>query len=396
MATDSDRRFMLRALALARLGVGGASPNPSVGCVVVKGESIVGEAFHVYSEREHAEVRAIRQAGRKARGATAYVSLEPCSYHGRTPPCADLLVESGIRRVVLSAIDPNPRVCGKGIERLRAAGIEVEIGLMQKTAHRIIEPFACYIRTGRPLVVSKVGMSLDGRIAAPKDRSHWLSSEEARRFGQTLRHELDAILVGIGTILDDDPQLTYRGRKQKVRPLIRVLLDSRLRTPPSARIFNADPPQPVIIFCSSGAPSARRRNLERRCAEIISIPRAGGRLNLKAVLKELGRRGILGVLVEGGSAVHWSFVSAQLVDKFYFMVAPLVLGGSRSIPAVGGDGYMTVPSAPRFKIERRIQAGSDLILETFPLYSRSILSPWLSAEADPLSAQCCPPPSPRR
>ncbi len=387
--TDADRRFMLRALALARLGLGMASPNPSVGCVVVKGGEVVGEAFHVYSELDHAEVRAIRQAGRLARGATVYVSLEPCSHHGRTPPCADMLIESGVRRVVVSAIDPNPRVCGRGIEKLRGRGIPVEIGLMRRVAERIIEPFACHARTGRPLVVSKVGMSLDGRIAVSGGRKQWISSEAARAFGQTLRHELDAILVGIGTILKDDPQLTYRGRESKARPLVRVVLDSILRTPPAARIFSAGSPSTVTIFCSPDAPKARRERLEENGVEVHPIPCVNGRLDLKSVLKELSRRGILGLLVEGGSTVHWSFVQARMVDKFYFNIAPMVLGGRNSVPAVGGQGYATVAAAPRFLVERHFQAGPDVILETYPSYSRSFLSPWKSGEAAPSSSRYC-------
>ena len=378
MTSGADRCYMLRALAMARLGLGQASPNPSVGCVLVKGGQIIGEAFHEYAGKDHAEVRAIRQAGRRTRGATAYVSLEPCPHYGRTPPCTKLLLEAGIRRVVVSALDPNPRVCGTGIEQLRAGGIRVDIGLMQEVAERIIEPFACHVRTGRPLVVAKVGMSLDGRIAAPDNRNHWLSSEEARSFGQSLRHEMDAILVGVGTILDDNPLLTYRGADPKARALIRVILDSSLRTPAASNIFKANPPAPIVVFCSHDAPPSRKKRLEHKGAEVVSVRRTRGGLDLKSILENLGRRNVLGLLVEGGSTIHWSFISAGLVDKFYFDVAPLVLGGSKSIPAVGGKGYNTIPAAPRFKIVRHFEAGPDLILETYPRTSRSLLSPWRS------------------
>ena len=395
MAVD-DLRMMRRALALARMGIGHASPNPSVGCVLVKGGRIIGEAFHRYAERDHAEVRAVRQAGARARGATAYVSLEPCAHQGRTPPCADLLIEAGIRRVVVPMLDPNPLVIGRGVERLRAAGIQVDVGMMQAEAGRVVEPFACHVRTGLPLVVAKAGMSLDGRIAPPKGRDHWISSPAARRFGQSLRHRLDAILVGVGTILDDDPQLNYRGTAPKMRPLVRAVLDSRLRTPPAARLFDADPSLPVIVFCAGGAPSNRRKALERSGAEVIPIERRDAGLNLAAVLKELGRRDLLGVLVEGGSAVHGSFISAELVDKFYFSIAPLVLGGSRSVPAVGGAGYLTVPAAPRFQIVRHFRVGCDVILETYPSYSRSLLSPWLQPASAPSSSRCSPNASERR
>lgn len=395
MATN-DRLFMRRALALARRGLGYASPNPSVGCVLVKNGRIVGEACHKYSERDHAEVQAVATAGRLARGTTAYVTLEPCAHHGRTPPCADRLIESGIKRVVVALMDPNPLVSGKGIDRLRSAGVRVEYGLMSAEAARIIEPFGCHVRTGLPLVVAKVGMSLDGRIAAPEGRNYWISSTEAREFGQSLRHELDAILVGVGTVLDDDPQLTYRGTAPKARALIRVILDSKLRTPPSASLFRADPTQPVIVFCSSAAPNSRRRNLEKKGAEVVPLGCVDGRLDLRVALKELGRRDVLGVLVEGGSTVHGAFISAELVDKFYFNIAPLVLGGKRSIPAVGGPGYSAIPDAPRFEIVRHFRAGCDVILETYPSYSRSFLSPWLRSASAPSLPRSCQGASKRR
>ena len=240
---------------------------------------------------------------------------------------------------------------------------------MQNVSEWIIEPFACHIRTGRPLVVAKVGMSLDGRIAAPANRNHWLSSVEARAFGQSLRYEMDAILVGIGTILDDDPQLTYRGSEPKARALTRVVLDSSLRTPTKSRIFKSTPSAPTIIFCARDAPTSRKKALENEGAEIVTVRRTRRGLDLGSVLDILGRRNILGVLVEGGSTVHWSFVSAGLVDKFYFDVAPLVLGGSKSTPAVGGKGYNSISDAPRFKIVKHIEAGTDLILETYPITS---------------------------
>jgi diaminohydroxyphosphoribosylaminopyrimidine deaminase/5-amino-6-(5-phosphoribosylamino)uracil reductase len=307
-----------------------------------------------------------------------------------------LLRQSGVRRVVVSAIDPNPLVCGKGIEKLRSGGIKVEVGLMREAGERMIEPFACHVRSGYPLVVAKVGMSLDGRIAVPGDRKHWISSEEARSFGQSLRHRMDAILVGIGTILSDDPQLTYRGPEPKTRPLIRAILDSNLRTPAGARVFRADPALPVILFCSARAPKNRQRELREKGAEIFVVPCSNGKLDIRSILKELGRRNVLGLLVEGGSAVHWSFVAAKLVDKFYFNLAPIVLGGSESIPAVGGQGYKSVPSSPRFKIVKHFEAGSDLILETYPTYSRSILSPWRPGASAPYSAQNLPRTLPRK
>jgi diaminohydroxyphosphoribosylaminopyrimidine deaminase/5-amino-6-(5-phosphoribosylamino)uracil reductase len=383
MIIAQDRRYARRAIELARRGAGRASPNPTVGCVIVREGRIVGEGFHEYERRDHAEVVAVRQAGELARGATAYVSLEPCSHHGRTPPCAELLAASGIRRAVVATVDPNPVVSGRGLELLRSSGIDVDLGFMRDEASELIEPFACHVTTGRPLVVGKVGMSLDGRIAPRAGSNRRITSDEAGAFTQNLRLRLDALLVGIGTILSDDPLLTYRGKEVKARPLIRVILDSRLRTPPGARIFQAGPSCPVVIFCGSRAPVRSRKELEASGAEIIPVPRDRGLVDLDSVLQELGRRRILGILVEGGSETHWSFLSGGLLDKFYFIVAPLVLGGTGAVPAVGGQGYSGASGAPKFRIRKQFELGPDLVLETYPRFSRSIISPWRLEETPP-------------
>lgn len=371
-----DLDFMREAIALAEKSLGLASPNPPVGCVIVQEGQVVGRGWHEYAARDHAEVRALAEAGMRARGGTAYVTLEPCSHFGRTPPCVDALRHAGIRRVVVSRMDPNPKVCGAGIDELRAAGVTVETGLLLEEGARIIEPFACHVTTGLPLVVCKAGMSLDGRISAAGDRGGRITSEAGRAFGQQQRLHLDALLVGIGTVLSDNPALTYRGDLPKAQPLITVVLDSSLRTPVQARLFeNADPSR-VLIFCGADAPAERREELEGRGAEIIRVPRAREGLDLREVLAVLGKRGILGLLVEGGSAVHWSFVSAQLADKFLFIIAPTVLGGVGAVPCVGGQGYPSAGDAPPFRIGRHFFAGPDLVLEAYPKYSRSILSPW--------------------
>ena len=326
---------MHEAICLARRGAGVSSPNPTVGCVVALNGRVVGRGLHEYALEDHAEVRAIRDAGVRARGATVYVSLEPCAHFGRTPPCADMLVAAGVRRVVVATEDPNPQVLGQGIERLRAAGIRVDVGMLDREARRLIEPFACRVTTGRPLVVAKVGMTLDGRIGLPGRGRLEITSSRASRLTQELRHRLDAVLVGVETVLTDDPRLSYRGRRPKRRPLIRAILDSRLRTPPSAKVLTESEGQ-VLLFCGPRHSKRRRSLHEGRGAEVIPVPPGRGGLSLPSVLEELGRRGVLGVLVEGGSAVHWSFLSEGLVDKFYFIAAPIVIGGSKAIPAVGG------------------------------------------------------------
>lgn len=368
-------------MALAEKSLGLASPNPSVGCVIVQEDKVVGQGWHEYKDRDHAEVRALTAAGSHARNGTAYVTLEPCVHYGRTAPCTSALIAAGVRRVVVAHLDPNPIMSGKGISAMRAAGIEVEVGVLQAEAGRIIEPFACHVTTGLPLVVGKVGMSLDGRIAAAGSPGGWITSEESREFGQQLRLALDALLVGVGTVLADDPQLSYRGKLPKARSLMTVVLDSHLRTPPSARFFQAVPDARALIFCRPDAPQERRRELEARGAEIVAVECGSQGLDLHRVLLELGKRNVLGLLVEGGSEVHWSFLSSNLADKFFFIIAPIVLGGSKAVPSVGGKGYASASEAPRFRICRSFNAGPDLILETYPSYSRSILSPWLSEAA---------------
>jgi diaminohydroxyphosphoribosylaminopyrimidine deaminase/5-amino-6-(5-phosphoribosylamino)uracil reductase len=378
---------MRNALALARKGVGLSSPNPPVGCVIVRNGEVVGRGWHEYAQRDHAEVRALREASKSARGATAYVTLEPCCHQGRTPPCVDSLIQAGIRRVVAARPDPNPTVSGRGIDALRSAGIRVDTGILSEQAGELIEPFACHVTTGLPLVVCKVGMSLDGKIGTGRRTGRWVTSNEGREFGQSLRHEADALLVGIGTVLADNPELTCRGKAPKGRQLTRVILDPRLQTPPAARLFRDCACSPLLLFCGPQASPRRRGKLEGPGVEIVEVPCRSDEVGLKAVLRELGKRNILSLLVEGGSRVHWSFLSGRLVDKFYFIIAPLVLGGKQAVPSVGGKGYRSAEDSPKFKLHRCFNAGRDIVLVTYPSYSRSIISPWLSPESAPSDGQ---------
>ena len=373
---DDDKKFMKQALRLAEKGSGLSSPNPSVGCVIVNDGAIVGRGYHEYAGRDHAEIVALREAGDAAHGATAYVTLEPCSHHGRTGPCVDRLVQAGVRRIVIPLADPNSRVAGRGIEKLRKAGLIVDVGLLADEAGKIIETFACHITTGLPLVVAKAGMSLDGKIGTGFPEGRHITSPEGLEFGQSLRLKMDAILVGVDTVLADDPELTYRGRTPKGRPLTRVVLDSALRTPPSARLFE-DRKTPVLLFCAENASEARKTALETAGAEIVTVREHGGKIDLAKVLRDLGNRDILGVLIEGGSCVHGSFLARNLVDVFYFIVAPMVLGGTEAIPVIGGRGYESTAAAPKFRIRRRYQTGPDFVIEAYPATSRSIVSPWL-------------------
>jgi diaminohydroxyphosphoribosylaminopyrimidine deaminase/5-amino-6-(5-phosphoribosylamino)uracil reductase len=377
MFDAADRRYMRMALALAEKNIGMAGPNPSVGCVVVRDGSVVGKGWHEYDRMDHAEVLALKNAAEKAVDSTVYVTLEPCCHQGRTPPCADLLIRTGVRRVVVARVDPNPKVSGGGIAALRSRGIRVDVGLMEGSAGRVIEPFACSIVTGRPLVVSKVGMSLDGKIGTGKKEGRRISSPEGKEYGQSLRLCSDAVMVGIGTLLSDDPELTYRGsRGIRRKPLLRVILDSRLRTSPEARILQSVDKGPVLIFCRQGNAARRVKSLRDRGAEIVPVSESGGFLDLDSVLEELAARGVQGLLVEGGSRVHWEFISRKMVDRFDFIVSPMILGGKHAVPSIGGEGYSAAADAPRFKIRRCFHAGPDMIIEAYPSYSRSIISPW--------------------
>lgn len=391
MSENTDRKFMHEALDLAARSVGLASPNPPVGCVIVRKGGIVGRGWHEYSLLEHAEVRALREAAGRARGATAYVTLEPCCYRGRTPPCADALIQAGIARVVAARLDPNPKVSGRGIGSLRSAGVRADVGILAKEAGELIESFACHVTTGLPLVVSKIGMSLDGKIGTGRREGRQITSPESAEFTQRLRLAADALLVGAGTVLADDPLLTYRGKNPKSKPLTRVILDPSLDTPPTARLFRSVPASPLILFCARGAARDRRVKLEDLGAEIIPVRCRAGEIGIEAVLKELGKRNVLGLLVEGGSRIHWSFLSGKFVDKFYFIVAPLVLGGKNAIPSVGGKGYKSAADSPKFKLRGFFNIGPDLVLETYPVYSRSILSPWRAAENAPSRGRCLSP-----
>src|SRR5262249_8262638 len=365
---QDDEHYMRQALELARQGTALASPNPRVGAIVVsaKGE-VTSRGFHTYDGVKHAEVIALEEAGAKARGATLYLNLEPCSHQGRTGPCADAVIAAGVRRVVAAMADPNPLVAGKGFEKLRAAGITVETGLLEGEARRLNESFACYIRTRRPLVTLKSGMTLDGKIAPPPGESPlpsalgaggatggWITSSEARTHVQQLRHESDAIMVGVGTIIADDPLLTDRTGLPRRRPLLRVILDSRLRLPLDSRVVRtAD--YDVAVFCCF-AEERKRRELEARGIIVEQVPmrqplEAGtipfpsgaptsdGRPDLERVLVRLGEREITSLTIEGGAMVNWAALSAGIVDKIFFYYAPKILAGTGSIPLALGTGY---------------------------------------------------------
>jgi diaminohydroxyphosphoribosylaminopyrimidine deaminase/5-amino-6-(5-phosphoribosylamino)uracil reductase len=359
--TDADHRFLRRALTLAGRGRYRTSPNPMVGAVVARGGEIVGEGYHRRLGGAHAEAEALDRAGERARGATLYVTLEPCDHHGRTPPCSERVLRSGVRRVVACHRDPNP-ASGGGFERLRRAGLEVDSGLLLERAVRLNWRFLTATVQRRPAVTLKWAMSLDGKIATAAGDSQWISSPEGRRWGLLQREEHDAILAGIGTALADDPRLDRRlGRA--VGPNVRVILDRRLRLPPTARLFDLEGDVVVYTRSATGSrpTSAARRDLEARGAVVVSLPE----VEPAAVLEDLYRRGIGSVLVEGGAGVGAAFVAAGLFDRVAVDCAPLLIAGETAPGPLGGSGFASLGEAPRLADLRVERQGGDVILTGF-------------------------------
>jgi diaminohydroxyphosphoribosylaminopyrimidine deaminase/5-amino-6-(5-phosphoribosylamino)uracil reductase len=385
----TDLNYIQLTLQLAAHGTGLVSPNPLVGSVIVKDREIVGRGFHRYADLKHAEAWALEEAGERARGATAYVNLEPCSHLGdgkRTPPCAQALIDAGVRRVVVSMVDPNPKVNGRGFDLLRAAGIEVEVGLMEREARRLNEKYEKVVTTGRPFVHLKTACSLDGRTATRAGESKWITGTEARAASQQLRHEYDAILVGIGTVIADDPLLTDRTGKERHRPLARVVLDAALRTPATSQLVQTARDWPLLIFtaapsetepraysvtnagysCGFDEHQARVDVLTGLGAEVVPVEARGGHLDLPSVLDELARRQLTSLIVEGGAEVAGSFVEQKIIDKVTFFLAPQVIGGRDAFPAVGGRGVERLRDAMRLRDVEVVRRGEDVEVTGYP------------------------------
>ncbi len=390
----TDEQLMQEALELARAGIAQASPNPCVGAVLVAADGeIVGRGSHTYAGKTHAEVLAINQAGGRARGATLYLNLEPCSHVGRTGPCADEVIAAGIRRVFVAMRDPNPLVGGRGVARLEAAGVEVFEGLGQAEARKLNEAFAKYIRHKQPFVTLKTAMTLDGKIAPPPGESStpsalgssgatggWITSEVARAHVHQMRHGNDAIMVGVGTVIADDPLLTDRTGLPRRRPLQRVILDSRLRLPLDSRVVKTAR-EDLIVFCCF-AEENKRRELEARGVVVEQVPMqrppgdntivfpAGapavdGRPDLDRVMAELGKREITSLIIEGGAMVNWAALASGIVDKIFFYYAPKILSGTGSIPFALGAGYRRISEAAYVQSVTLHRFGEDFAVEGY-------------------------------
>jgi diaminohydroxyphosphoribosylaminopyrimidine deaminase/5-amino-6-(5-phosphoribosylamino)uracil reductase len=356
---------MRLALRLAARGLGRTSPNPAVGAVVVRGGTVVGTGYHEAAGGPHAEINALAAAGDLGRGGTLYVTLEPCNHHGRTPPCTEAILRSGVGRVVVGCLDPNPHVTGGGAEVLRGRGLEVEVGVEEEGCRRLNDAFIKHVTTGLPLVMAKVAASLDGKIATRTGDSRWISNERSRRFVHRLRSMADAVLVGVGTVVADNPKLTARVPAGERRKPLRVILDTHLRTPLESWVVTSAEEAPTVIATGPEPDWERLAVFEKQGAEVLPLPLEEGRVSLPALLKALGARQITSVLVEGGAEVHGSFFRAGLVDKVYFFFAPKIMGGRDAVPMVGGTGVASVAeSAPLSRLRLRRFDG-DIMVEAY-------------------------------
>ena len=389
---SADEQHLHRALELARQSIGLASPNPYVGAVITDSRgNVVGTGTYTYDGVKHAEILALAAAGAKARNGTLYINLEPHAHQGRTPPCTDALIAAGIHRVVASMPDPNPKVSGRGFEKLREAGVHVEVGRLEDQAHRLNEAFARYIRHGVPLVTLKAAMTLDGKIAPPPANQeapnhgdvsqtadgfsgNWITSEIARAHVHELRHQHDALLVGVGTILSDNPLLTDRSGRPRRRPLLRVILDSRLRLPVESRLVQSaakDRKNDVLLFCSSFPQqkqnNEKRAQLEQLGIRVETLPASepDGRPDLPSILRRLGELEITSAMIEGGAAVNWAALAANAVDKVFLYYAPKILAGSGSIPFAAGTGFRHLSQAAQVKDIHLHRFGEDFAVEGY-------------------------------
>jgi diaminohydroxyphosphoribosylaminopyrimidine deaminase/5-amino-6-(5-phosphoribosylamino)uracil reductase len=357
---NHDLHFMEHALDLARNGVGLASPNPTVGCVIVKNGAIVGDGFHQYAERDHAEIVALKQAGEKARRATLYVTLEPCNHTGRTSPCTEAIVAAGISRVVAATEDPNPKTRGGGFTRLRSAGIDVVTGVLEREAQKLNEAFACWITTHKPFVTLKSALTLDGQLAIRQPHGKkraWITSEESRAEVHWMRHASDALLTGIGTILADDPLLTDRSGLPRRRRLLRVVLDTKMRLSPKAPIVETANDD-LLVFTAASLKSPKSRQLQDAGVELISLKSRRRKIDLNAVMKELGKRDILSILLEAGPRLNGAALESGIVHKLVLFYAPKVAGNS-AVPFV----HMTDANLPPLHVRSVQQFGPDVAIE---------------------------------
>ena len=361
---ESDNRFMRRAVALARKGGGWVNPNPLVGAVLVREGEIVGEGYHEYFGAPHAEVNAIHNAGKKAAGATMFVTLEPCSHHGKTPPCTDLILQSGIRKVVIGTLDPNPLVNGKGMKILKDKGLEVTSGCLEEEIRKMNEPFNKFILTGLPFCVLKTAMSLDGKIATSSGESRWISGEASRNYSHGLRNRYSSIMAGINTVILDDPSLNTRISGKNQHHPLKVIVDTFARIPLEAKVLK-DNPQLTILAVSPEADKEKTKEIERLGAQVLVCPMKNNRIDLTFLTRSLGSMGIDSILLEGGSTLAFNALQEEVVDKVICMIAPKIIGGENAKTPVGGAGIAHLADAFRLDHLTVKRLKEDIIIEGY-------------------------------
>ncbi len=358
----NDEQWMRKVLRLAEKGRGRTSPNPMVGAALVKNSKMVGEGYHVRAGADHAEIVALRKAGERAKGATLYLNLEPCIHYGRTPPCAPAVIEAGVKRIVIGTEDPNPLVGGRGLESLKRAGLDVEVGILEKECRSLNEAFFKFILEKVPFVILKVAATLDGKIATREGDSKWISGEASRQFVHRLRDQVDGVLVGIGTVLKDDPQLT--ARILKGRDPYRIVLDSQLRIPENARVIG-DSPSKVIIATTGVAARDKIEKLEKKGVKILILDSKQGKVDLKHCLSKLGEMKIMSLMVEGGSQINGSFLDEGLIDKVLLFFSPKLIGDSQAPGIFGGHGKTVLKEAVFLNELRMRRIGEDVLIQGY-------------------------------
>ncbi len=365
----TDEKFMRQALRLARKGLGRTSPNPVVGAVIVRDGRVIASGFHRKAGGHHAEIEALLQLGGKAEEADVlYVTLEPCNHHGRTPPCTEAILRSGLRRVVVGMRDPNLQVSGGGCELLEGKGIEVVTGVLEDECRLLNEAFIKFVTKGQPFVIAKTAMTLDGWTATSSGHSQWVTNEKSRDYVHHLRNEIDAVMVGIGTILFDDPSLTTRLRTRRGRDPLRIILDSNLRIPKQARVLHQASSAATIIAVADGVPAEKREAFIGKGVSVLSCPTKEGKLDLKWLVERLAALSVTSILVEGGATLMGSLFRQGLVDKCYLFMAPRLLGGSDGVPMALGPGRKTMDEAVFLRNSKVRRFGEDLLVVGYPDY----------------------------
>ena len=378
-AADTDRRFMRRALALARRGLGRTAPNPAVGAVIVKDGAVLATGYHRGAGKAHAEIEALRRAGAGAAGGTMYVTLEPCNHHGRTPPCTEAIVAGGLRRVVVGMGDPNPGVAGGGCEMLRRSGVDVHEGVLGAECRRMNEAFVKFVTTGRPMVTAKTALTLDGFTATASGDSKWITCARSRRLAHRLRDQADAVMVGVGTVLADDPRLTVRAVARKTPQPLRIIVDTRLRTPETSAVVACHDPCRTLIAVGGDVPSGRLKAFIDAGVSLVKCPAGPGGIDMNALLDILASRSIVSVLVEGGSRLLGSMFRAGLIDKVHVFSAPVLLGGDDGISMASGPGATEISQCFELKDLQVRRIDRDMLTVGYPVYREPVGDPACTA-----------------